>query len=211
MKLSQKQIHHITVELSMGLVCYIHKETGEVKEMQTEESAEIGGVEKEWREEMEAIEKEINKWVLIEPMMSGNSFRIMADFAEMEVRNQNLRSRLIRALNRSRPFANFKHIIDYSDVREEWFEFRQKKYEAWVRREIRGDFEFEEEDKWAGRAAVDATGLNEAEMNEIIANEIVVDAREEEVAMGWFYYMQDELEFPFEAEKRNFRFAGSHP
>jgi len=130
---------------------------------------------------MEAIEKEINKWVLIEPMMSGNSFRIMADFAEMEVRNQNLRSRLIRALNRSRPFANFKHIIDYSDVREEWFEFRQKKYEAWVRREIRGDFEFEEEDKWAGRAAVDATGLNEAEMNEIIANEIVVDAREEEV------------------------------
>ena len=200
MKLSQKQTDDIAQTLDMGLVCYIHKETGEVKEMQTEESAEIGGVEKEWREEMEVIEKERDKWVLIEPMLSRDSFRIMSDFAEMEVRNRNLQGRLAEALNRSRPFANFKRIVDNSDMREEWFAFKRKRYEAWVRREIRGDFEFDIEDTNEGMA-VSETGLTEAEMNEIITNEIVVDAKDaDDVAMGWLYYMQAELLFPFEAK-----------
>ncbi len=200
MKLSQKQTDDIAQTLDMGLVCYIHKETGEVKEMQTEESAEIGGVEKEWREEMQVIEKEIDKWVLIEPMMSRDSFRIMSDFVEMEVRNQNLRGRLAEALNRSRPFANFKRIVDNSDMREDWFAFKQKKYEAWVRHELRHSFEFETEDTDEG-TAISETGLTEAQMNEIIMMEIVVDAKDEdEVIMGWFHYMADELEFPFEAE-----------
>lgn len=89
MKLSQKQVYHIASELDIGNVCYIHKETGEVKDMLTEETAEIGGVEEEWREEMEVIEKEEDKWVLIEAMMSGDAFRIMEDFAD-QVRNRQL-------------------------------------------------------------------------------------------------------------------------
>ncbi len=199
MKLSQKQINSIAQTLDMGMVCYIHKETGEVKEMQTEEWAEMGGVEEEWREEMEVIEKEIDKWALIEPMMSGDGYRIMEDFAD-QVRNRRLQKSLIQALNGRRPFANFKNVIDYSDSRDDWFKFKQKKYEAWVRREIRGDFEFEAENTDEG-TAVSETGLTEAKMNEIIMMEIVVDAKDDdEVIMGWFHYMADELEFPFEAE-----------
>jgi len=200
MKLSQKQVYHIASELDIGNVCYIHKETGEVKDMLTEETAEIGGVEEEWRKEMEVIEKEEDKWVLIEAMMSRDAFRIMEDFAD-QVRNKRLQKRLIERLNGRNPFANFKNAIDNSDVRDDWFKFKQKKYEVWVRREIRGDFEFEEENSDADEEAVGSTGMTEAKMNEIIMLEIVVDAKDDEdVAMGWFYYMQDELEFPFEAE-----------
>lgn len=199
MKLSQKQINNIAQTLDMGLVCYIHKETGEVKEMQTEESAEMGGVEEEWKEEMEVIEKEPDKWVLIEAMMSGDSFRIMEDFAD-QVRNKGLKNHLIEKLNNRRPFANFKRTIDNSDVRDEWFEFKQKGYEAWVRHELRHSFEFDEVDSEQGESA-NGTGMTEEKMNEIIMLEIVVDAKDDDdVAMGWFYYMQDELEFPFEAE-----------
>ena len=46
--------------------------------------------------------------------------------------------------------------------------------------------------------------MSEVELNEIrenrIANEAVVDAyEEEEIAMGWYYYLQERLNFPFKA------------
>ncbi len=50
--------------------------------------------------------------------------------------------------------------------------------------------------------------MTEAEIKEIIDLEIVVDANgEDEVFMGWFYFMFETLEFPFKAmatiKKRN--------
>ncbi len=198
MKLSQKQINSIAQTLDMGMVCYIHKKTGVVKELPNEEMMMYGDTEL-WEKDVEAIESDIFSYVKIEPMRSGESYPIMEDFAD-QVRNRRLQKSLMQALNGRRPFANFKNVIDHSDSRDDWFKFKQKKYEAWVRREIRGDFEFELEDTDEG-TAVSETGLTEAKMNEIIMMEIIVDAKDEdEVIMGWFHYMADELEFPFEAE-----------
>jgi len=144
MKLSQKQIYDIAQTLDTGLLCYIHKKTGEVRDMITDEMAEMGGVEEEHRADMEVIEKEPDKWVLIEPMMSRDAFSIMEDFAD-QVGNRGLQKRLIGTLNGRRPFANFKNAVDNSDEREDWFEFKQKGYEAWVRRELRHNFEMYDE------------------------------------------------------------------
>jgi hypothetical protein len=33
-----------------------------------------------------------------------------------------------------------------------------------------------------------------------IENEAIVDARPEEQAMGWFYYLENKIGFPFEAK-----------
>jgi len=198
MKLSQKQVNSIAQSLDMGMVCYVHKETGELKELPTQEMLDYGDAEL-WEEDIKKVEENIYKYAKIEPMMSSDGYRIMEDFAD-QVRDRRLQKRLIERLNGRSPFANFKNAIDNSDARDDWFKFKQKGYEAWVRRELRHDFEFDVEDAEEGIAASD-TGLTEAKMNEIIMMEIVVDAKDDDdVAMGWFYYMQDELEFPFEAE-----------
>jgi hypothetical protein len=49
----------------------------------------------------------------------------MENFLEV-VDDQNLRGRLFSALNKRKPFNNFKQIIDYSgDYREKWFKFKR--------------------------------------------------------------------------------------
>ena len=49
-----------------------------------------------------------------------------------EVDDKNLKRKLINALERRHPFANFKNTIENSDYRKEWFAFKQKELEKYV-------------------------------------------------------------------------------
>ena len=42
------------------------------------------------------------------------------------VLNKNLQSKLVSALDHKKPFANFIRIIDNSDVRQDWFDFKNE-------------------------------------------------------------------------------------
>ena len=55
--------------------------------------------------------------------------------------NHHLQNKLISALNNRRPFANFKVLVENSEYREQWFEFRQKAYELHVWDLIKVDLE----------------------------------------------------------------------
>ena len=46
--------------------------------------------------------------------------------------DEKFQQRLIDALNRNRPFANFKWLIDNSDYRQDWFDYRQAWLEQYV-------------------------------------------------------------------------------
>ena len=49
------------------------------------------------------------------------------------VDDEQLKQKLIYALNRNKPFRNFKYEIDYSDeYRQRWFDFKNRKYFEWV-------------------------------------------------------------------------------
>ena len=48
----------------------------------------------------------------------------MEGFAD-KVPDGRLQQKLINALNKKRPFANFKYIIDNSVYRQDWFDYRQ--------------------------------------------------------------------------------------
>eukprot|EP01156_Anaeramoeba_ignava_P011199 Anaeramoba_ignava/a482295_7.p3 GENE.a482295_7~~a482295_7.p3 ORF type:complete len:188 (-),score=23.69 a482295_7:88-651(-) len=75
--------------------------------------------------------KEWKRCKEIEPMESREGFKVMANFTD-EVDDITLKSKLINALNNRRPFANFKYIVETSDYRQKWFDFRKKEYEYHV-------------------------------------------------------------------------------
>jgi hypothetical protein len=68
-----------------------------------------------------------DKFLAIEPLSSSDSFRVMEAFTET-VNDKGLQRNLIRALERKRPFANFKFVIDNSLIRQTWFQFRDEAY-----------------------------------------------------------------------------------
>ena len=68
-----------------------------------------------------------DKFIPIEHSTSSKAFAVMEAFVET-VRDNRLRSELINALQRKKPFANFKFIIDNSALRQEWFQFKDEAY-----------------------------------------------------------------------------------
>jgi len=46
-----------------------------------------------------------------------------------QVQNDEFEIKLDQALNRRKPFQKFKNLIDNSEYREQWFEFKQKEIE----------------------------------------------------------------------------------
>ncbi len=75
-------------------------------------------------------------YIEIEAMRSGDAYRVMVDFVE-QLTNQRLQEKLLRALDKPKPFREFKYVIDNSGIhREEWFAFKNQQYVDWVRRQL---------------------------------------------------------------------------
>lgn len=131
MELSEKLIKEIAENLDCGLICYLNKETKEIKTM-IDFDAFFGDTEL-WEEEFEEIQENIHLYLKIEKMSSREAFEIMADFTN-QVTDQAVKQKLIYALNRNKPFKNFKYEVDYNEeIRQQWFKFKADKYQDWVR------------------------------------------------------------------------------
>lgn len=141
MKLSAEQIHDIAGELICGMKVYINRDKPEYVTILDWDG--MYGDTEFWEEEMERIQKEWSHFVVLEKLESWESFNIMKYFID-EVDDEKMQQVLINTLNRRSPFANFKAQVESSDFREQWFNFRQLKYEEHVRQQLEfEDIEFE--------------------------------------------------------------------
>ena len=134
------QLKEIAEQLSMGFRAFMHKEKGEflffpdrMQYMDEDFSA--------WQQEIDKVEENPDDYIEIEKWTSGDASRIMSDFAE-EVKQIDLKNRLFQALNNPKPFREFRFIVDnHGDLREDWFAFRDKRQQEFVRRQFFTDFE----------------------------------------------------------------------
>lgn len=118
--------------------CFIHRETGEVISIPTEEGLNDTDCDF-WQEELDKLETEALHLFELEPMPSRDAFRLMEDFAETTPRT--LKARLLMALEKRRPFAHFKYVIDNAgEWRLQWFAFRDECYDEYVRHQIEREF-----------------------------------------------------------------------
>jgi len=134
-KLTEQQINEIADSLDSDVRCFYNKWTGEIKTIPNFDS--WSGVDEEpWEEDLREIEENWGDYLEFDNMSSRDSFEVMADFAE-NIDNPILRNKLINALNRSKPFRNFKWQIDNSgEYRQIWFDFKQKRCVEWVKEQI---------------------------------------------------------------------------
>lgn len=129
--LSKDKIKEIAEQLDMGLDAFFHKETGEL--IFVPDLDQFHGMDLEaWAEDFDKLKKDKKKFVEIERIGSHDSFQVMQDFAE-QVDDPSIRTMLLEALNRKKPFSNFKDAIDSSgDYRDQWFAFKDKRNIEWV-------------------------------------------------------------------------------
>lgn len=130
-----QQIKEIAENLDCGMKCYYNKRTGEIRTIIDFDSWD-GADEESWEEEIKEIEENWGDYFVFEQMSTKEAFELMVDFAE-SIYNPGLQERLFNALNRSKPFRNFKWQIDNSgEYRQHWFDFKNHRYIEWVKNQI---------------------------------------------------------------------------
>ncbi len=120
--------------ISAGLVCFINGDTLEIESLPKDTIEDPDEFEAMTGENLESIGLKHYDWkncITIEPVDSHESFKIMEGFVD-KVPDSKFQQKLIYALNRKRPFANFKYLIDNSDYRQDWFDYRQAWLEQYV-------------------------------------------------------------------------------
>ena len=103
--------------------CFINMDTLEVDIHVGEDAYSFDETEKTFTEAL----KNPAKFLALESVSTHESFRIMEDFIDT-IKDRSLQAQLMNALERKRPFANFKYIIDNSPVRQQWLNFRDDAY-----------------------------------------------------------------------------------
>ncbi len=135
MKLIEKQIEEIADNLDCGIRCFYNIKTGEIKTLLNFDNW-IGADEESWEDESKEIDENWDDYFEFEGFDSNDSFKIMVDFAE-KIDDTRLQNELINALNRPKPFRNFKWQIDNSGkYRQQWFDFKKMRYIEWIKEQI---------------------------------------------------------------------------
>jgi hypothetical protein len=135
MELTKEQIESIAEELNIGMRVFVNLETKEIRTIMDLDDdllqEELEG------DEINEIENNLDKYLEFYKMDSREAFRVMSDFVD-SLDNEKLKDKLDLGLSLSKPFRNFKDIIDSEggEYRDKWFAFREMKYIEYVQEQL---------------------------------------------------------------------------
>ena len=128
----QNVIRQIAQELDSGNDCYYNLKNNEIIAIpnfsQISDDAEF---KEAFQADLTRVEKQKADLIKFEILESFESFKIMERFVE-QLTDQKLQSELENILANKKPFQNFKYVIDKSEFRKDWFEFKQFELERIV-------------------------------------------------------------------------------
>jgi hypothetical protein len=127
-------IKNIAQKIDMGMICFLNTDTTEVESVPSE--SDDAYEDTDFEDFYQDVYDKVNSWdhfVRIDPPESRQSFKIMEDFIENCIPDSDMiKKRLWNAISKRKPFQNFKYIIDNSQYRQDWFDFKQISLENFV-------------------------------------------------------------------------------
>jgi hypothetical protein len=132
----QNIIREIAQELDCGFDCYFNSKTNEIVTIPNfSHIADEDGFKEAFQADLEKVKKYQADFIKIEALQSFENFKIMELFVE-QLPDKKLQSELENVLANKKPFQNFKHKIDLSDFRQNWFDFKQSELEKIVKNQL---------------------------------------------------------------------------
>jgi hypothetical protein len=132
--MTEKEISKIAQELLAGFNCHINKDSNEI--ITIPDIDEFSDNYDLFEDQIKEIKRNRKRYREIERMDSHDYFKVMERFAD-SVSDDSLREKLLTALQRPKPFANFKFEINNSGpYRQIWFDFQQEQQVEWVKDQL---------------------------------------------------------------------------
>ena len=142
----EKAVKDIADGLDAGFTCYLNLDTGETEDTRPEWEFDPEDEEDEDGDLPKGMEFKYPAWehhMVFEPLESPESFRIMRDFTD-SLKDARFQKRLANVLNNRKPYANFKFVIDNSEYRQDWFDFKQRYLERYIKELLAMELEKED-------------------------------------------------------------------
>jgi hypothetical protein len=141
MKINKEQIKDIARQLENGYNVYLNKDTGEYRALpDVDEFSEAN----EFRtDELRKITNHWENYTIITRMESWEIFEMMEEF--MADVDDELHEKLLNALYRPQPLANFQNTVEKSEFRDQWYAFKDEKYISYVEDQLEAEGFFGEE------------------------------------------------------------------
>lgn len=132
-KIPEKIISEIAELIDCGLICFLNPETLEIETIMGNSYYD------DYSDIKDEIFAKIDNWqkcIEIVPPESWEGFDIMENFALSLPETSNMQQKLLYELERKRPFSHFKEIVETSEYRSLWFEFKHKQLMELVRYQL---------------------------------------------------------------------------
>jgi len=133
MKLNDRQIKEIAELLDSGMTCFYHRPTGKIDYHPDINDPYFDP--EPWQDTMNKIKSDRDNYERFVKMESYEGFRVMENFAH-SLSDEDFKIKLLNALSKRKPFQNFKDLIDRSDCRQDWFDFKYRAYINYVKQQI---------------------------------------------------------------------------
>jgi len=131
--LTSEQIKEIAETIDCGFVCHWNIKSNRLIFIPSNDEFEYDD-SGAWDEDIKELELNSNEYREIEQPDSRESFRFMEDFTNELPDNTRIKVTLIEALNKRKPFREFKYAIDNSgEYRQLWFDFKNQKMIEYVK------------------------------------------------------------------------------
>lgn len=130
-----KAVSEITDGIEIGNICFLNMDTLETEDVPENLLVDPEEFEAMTGESFKTMDYKYPTWencMTFEPLRSNESFQIMQKFTN-QFNDQSLQNKLEFALRNRKPFANFKSIIDNSEYRQQWFDFKKQFLENHVK------------------------------------------------------------------------------
>jgi hypothetical protein len=129
-------IKEIAQQLDCGFDCFLNIRTNEIVTIPNfGQMMDEDDFRDAFSSELEKVNQSKTDFIKFEVLESFESFKIMERFVA-ELTDKNLQLELESVLANKKPFQNFKHIIDHSDFRQSWFDFKQNELEKRVETQL---------------------------------------------------------------------------
>lgn len=135
-ELNSNEIIEISDHLDIGFKCFINKKDNKLMFIPNELNFTEDEMES-WKLEITELKENLIDYYEIKPLNSSDHFLIMKQFTDTLDNTNKLKEELLLALEKKKPFKHFKSIIENSeDYRKNWFDFKNKKIQEWVKKEL---------------------------------------------------------------------------
>ncbi|MBB6326094.1 hypothetical protein FHS59_001722 [Algoriphagus iocasae] len=142
--LTEKEVGLISTQLLKGNVCFYQIDKKKIHHMPDDEDYFNYDLTEEEEDILDEIEDNPENFAEFTKMEPAQEHQMMQDFIDRKVKEKNLAEDLVNALSKPKAATGFKFLIDDSKYKNEWTEYRQSKYQDWVKEQV-DSFNYSEE------------------------------------------------------------------